>query len=152
MRIATPSTRLTRLVQRATAACTLLLSGAASAQTAVDSALLSYINGIRAIDVHAHPMRPVAANAPPDTEFDALPLDGIPAFAVPHRLTTDDPIWREAQTALYKVPAAASDSAYRGALGATVERTRREQGERFPVWTLDAAVPAPEQEEEDETR
>jgi hypothetical protein len=91
MRIATPSTRLTRLVQLATAACTLLLSGAASAQTAVDSALLSYINGIRAIDVHAHPMRPVAANTPPDTEFDALPLDGIPAFAVPHRLTDRRP-------------------------------------------------------------
>ena len=139
MRIATPSTGLSRSLQLAAAGCTLLLSGAAGAQTAVDSALLSYINGIRAIDVHAHPMRPVAANAPPDTDFDALPLDGIPAFAVPHRLMADDPVWREAQTALFKVPPAASDSAYRAALGAAVERTRREQGERFPVWTLDAA-------------
>lgn len=109
------------------------------AQTPVDSALLAYINTIRAIDVHAHPMRPVPPGAPADTEFDALPLDGIPPFGVPQRLTLDDPAWRMAQDALYHVPSAATDSAYRAALRAAVERTRREHGEHFPEWTLDAA-------------
>ena len=33
-------------------------------QTPIDSALLTYINSIRAIDVHAHPMRPVPPSAP----------------------------------------------------------------------------------------
>ena len=111
----------------------------ARAQTPVDSALLAYINTIRAVDVHAHPMRPVPPGAPADTEFDALPLDGIPPFGVPQRLTLDDPAWRMAQDALYHVPSASTDSAYRAALRATVERTRREHGDHFPEWTLDAA-------------
>jgi predicted TIM-barrel fold metal-dependent hydrolase len=111
----------------------------AYAQAPVDSALLTYINAIRAVDVHAHPMRPIAAGAPADTEFDALPLDGIPLFGVPHRLGLDDPIWRAAQDALFSVPSAATDSAYRAALRTKVEATRREHAEHFPIWTLDAA-------------
>jgi len=105
----------------------------------MDSSLLAFIATIRAIDVHAHPMRPVAQGAPADSEFDALPLDGIPSFPVPHRLSLDDPIWRSAQTALFHAPAAANDSAYRASLRTIVEATRREQGPRFPEWTLDAA-------------
>jgi predicted TIM-barrel fold metal-dependent hydrolase len=109
------------------------------AQAPVDSALLAYINSIRAIDVHAHPMRPVASGAPADTEFDALPLDGIPPFPVPHRLSLDDPVWRTAQDALFHGPAAANDSLYRAGLRTAVEATRREHGEHLPEWTLDAA-------------
>ena len=109
------------------------------AQTPVDSALLAYINGIRAVDVHAHPMRPVSPGAPADSDFDALPLDGIPPFGVPHRLGLDDPIWRTAQAALFHVPDAASDSAYRAALRTKVEATRREHAQHFPIWTIDAA-------------
>jgi len=111
----------------------------ASGQTPVDSALLTYINSIRAIDVHAHPMRPVPRGAPADTEFDALPLDGIPPFGVPHRLSLDDPVWRSAQDALFHAPAATNDSVYRAGLRAAVEAKRREHAEHFPEWTLDAA-------------
>ena len=111
---------------------------AARAQAPVDSALLRVINSIRAIDVHAHPMRPVPAGAPADSEFDALPLDGIPPFPVPHRLSLDDPIWRAAQDALFHAPAAANDSLYRAGLRTAVEATRREHSEHFPEWTLDA--------------
>jgi predicted TIM-barrel fold metal-dependent hydrolase len=111
----------------------------ARAQAPIDSSLLAYITAIRAIDVHAHPMRPVPPGAPADTEFDALPLDGIPPFPVPHRLSTDDPIWRSAQAALFRAPAASNDSVYRASLRALVESTRRERAERFPEWTLDAS-------------
>ena len=133
--------RLPRLV-RPLLACA--IAERAAAQAPLDSALLRYVESVRAIDVHAHPMRPVRAGAPADTDFDALPLDGIPAFAVPHRLTTEDPIWREAQAALYGVaviPAKAgtNDSAYRASLVAAVQRTQRERGERFPEWALDRA-------------
>src|SRR5689334_1584677 len=96
-------------------AAVLLAARAAAAQAPVDSALLRYVESVRAVDVHAHPMRFVAPGAPPDTEYDALPLDGIPPFAVPHRLTTDDPIWRDAQDALYRTHAA-GDSTPRDAL------------------------------------
>src|SRR5689334_12708596 len=87
-----------------------LLAHVAAAQTPADSALLRYVNSIRAIDSHAHPMRPVAQGAPADTEYDALPLDGIPPFPVPARMGSGDPIWRAAQVALYHVRPAANDS------------------------------------------
>src|SRR5712691_3126364 len=90
-----------------------LLATVATGQTQVDSSLQSYINGIRAIDSHAHPMRPVAPGAPADTEFDALPLDAIPPFSFPARLEGTNPIWRSAQAGLYAVPVAAADSLYK---------------------------------------
>jgi len=73
----------------------------APAQAAVDSALARYIATIAAIDNHAHPMRPVRAGEPADSEFDALPLDGIPPFQIPWRLTPDAPVWGRAARALY---------------------------------------------------
>lgn len=81
------------------------------AQTPVDSALAAYIDTIHAIDNHAHPMRPVAAGAPVDSEYDALPLDGIPSFSLPWRLTLDAPVWGAAAWALRGVtsPAQALD-------------------------------------------
>jgi uncharacterized protein len=111
----------------------------ASAQTPMDSALLAYINGIRAIDSHAHPMRTVALGAPGDSEYDALPLDGIPPFPVPARLTGTDAIWREAQTALFGPIGAASDSLYKEALKAAATRTARAHAVGFPAWVLDRA-------------
>ena len=112
---------------------------AAAAQTPMDSSLLTYINSIRAIDSHAHPMRPVMQAAPPDTDFDALPLDGIPPFPIPARLASGDPIWRAAQNALYHVPAARSESLYKEGLKAAYAAARRQRGEAFPVWALDEA-------------
>jgi predicted TIM-barrel fold metal-dependent hydrolase len=109
------------------------------AQAPVDSALVAYISRIRAIDAHAHPMRPVLPPAPADSEFDALPLDGIPSFGFQHRLTLDDPIWRRAQSALYAVPAAGSDSAYRATLRRTASAALTRRGLRFPEWALDQA-------------
>jgi hypothetical protein len=94
----------------------------ASGQASVDSALARYINAIRAIDDHAHPMRPVVAGAPADSEYDALPLDGIPPFEVPNRLKTDNPIWRAAQQALYGIKPDLADAAYHTALKAAVAK------------------------------
>jgi len=121
--------------------CTLLPPAVLRAQATVDTALTDYIRSIRAIDSHAHPMRPVRAGAPADTDFDALPLDGIPAFGFQHRLSLDDPIWRRAQNALYHTASwtVTTDSAYRATLAATVARAIAERGERFPVWALDQA-------------
>lgn len=129
-------------ISRAVALVALVVApmlAAAQAQAPADSALAAYIAGIRAIDAHAHPMRPVSPGALPDTEFDALPLDGIPAFGFQHRLSLDDPIWRRAQDALYHVPSSASDSVYRDSLRALVARVQRERGVRFPEWALDQA-------------
>jgi len=115
----------------------LLLPIAAIAQAPVDSALLRYINAIRAIDDHAHPMRPVAPGAPADSEYDALPLDGIPPFDVPNRLKPDDAIWRAAQQTLYKIRPDLAGAAYHAELKSAVEKNRATLGERFPTWVLD---------------
>jgi hypothetical protein len=84
-------------------------------------------------------MRPIASGAPADSEYDALPLDGIPPFALQHRLSLADPVWRRAQEALYHVPAAPNDSLYRAALVRTVAHVMAERGPRFPEWALDQA-------------
>jgi uncharacterized protein len=109
------------------------------AQASVDSALARYINSIRAIDGHAHPMRPVAPGAPADSEFDALPLDGIPPFDVPNRLKADDPIWRAAQNALYGIAVDRMGAAYHDALKNAVAAATRAKGQSFPEWALDQA-------------
>ena len=116
-----------------------IVTRAANGQAPVDSALAQYINGIRAIDDHAHPMRPVAPGAPADTDFDALPLDGIPPFDLPNRLKPDDPVWRIAQDSLYHIAPAISGQAYHAALTSAVANMQRSQGARFPEWVLDQA-------------
>ena len=107
------------------------------AQVPVDPALARYINGIRAIDSHAHPMRPVLPGAAADTDFDALPLDGIPTFDLPSRLKPDDPIWRAAQAALYHIDPKLTGTPYHDALKAAVAGAQRSHGLQFPDWALD---------------
>ena len=108
-------------------------------QQGTDPALARYINSIRAIDDHAHPMRPVAQGAPPDTDFDALPLDGIPPFDLPSRVKADDPIWRQAQSALYHIPPAMTGPTYHSTLKNDVASAQKTNGLRFPEWALDQA-------------
>src|SRR4029079_13131589 len=86
---------------------------------------------------HAHPMRPVAPGAPADSEYDALPLDGIPPFDVPNRLKPDNARGRAAQQALYKIRPDLAGAAYHAELKSAVEKNRATLGERFPTWVLD---------------
>ncbi|HEY5085900.1 MAG TPA: hypothetical protein VII66_00950, partial [Gemmatimonadaceae bacterium] len=113
------------------------LAPGARAQAPVDSALAGYVAGIKAIDSHAHPMRPIPPGSPPDTEYDALPLDGIPPFPLPLRLRADNPEWRTAQRVLYGVSLADTGAAYRETLHAAVSRITQREGEHFPAWVLD---------------
>jgi len=118
------------------AAALILLAVPGAAQTPVDSGLAAYIATIRAIDNHAHPMLPVApggrGDAPADTDSDALPLDGIPPFPIPWRLTLAAPVWPAAALSLYGNVTGAGLIAARA-------RIRRERGEAFPAWALDRA-------------
>jgi hypothetical protein len=72
-----------------------------------------------------------------DSEYDALPLEGIPPFDVPNRLKPDDPIWRAAQQALYKIRPDLVGAAYHSALKSAVTTNITTLGERFPTWVLD---------------
>ncbi|HET7379370.1 MAG TPA: hypothetical protein VFJ24_04940, partial [Gaiellales bacterium] len=102
----------------------------ALAQTPVDSSLARYIAAIPAIDNHAHPMLPLGPGAPPDTEFDALPLDGVPPFPIPWRLSLDAPVWGRAARALY----GRGDS-----IAAVRRRAVAARGVQFSAWVLDRA-------------
>lgn len=106
------------------------------AQASVDSSLAAYIAGVRAVDNHAHPMRAIAAGAPADTEFDALPLDALPPFNVPWRLRMENPEWLAGRRALYDITSD-SGSSFRDAVNAARSRVKTAQGARFPEWVLD---------------
>lgn len=110
-----------------------LLAGTAAAQTPVDSALAAYIAGIRAVDNHAHP----GSTAPVDSEYDAMPLDGISPSPWPLRLRPENPEWIAAYRAVYDYGYADLSAPHLVELRATMQRVTREQGNRFPEWALD---------------
>ncbi len=105
----------------------------AAAQVQVDSALAAYIRSIKAIDNHAHPM----STDPADRDFDALPIDGFPAFAMPARLRGGNPElidgWRE----MFGYPHHDMSDAHLADLKALKARIQAEQGDRYPAWVLD---------------
>lgn len=103
----------------------------------IDPGLSNYVEGIRAIDAHAHPLRYVAAGAARDSEYDALPLDGIPSFAVPYGLRPEHPRYRDAQHALFGVSATDTGAAFAKALTDARSRATSEHGERHAEWVLD---------------
>ena len=99
----------------------------------VDPDLAAYIDAIKAVDNHAHPMLPVAQGRPADTDFDALPLDGIPPFPLPWRITLDNPEWGNVARALYGLEPRDSGQALIDG------RARRmaSEGAQFGDWVLD---------------
>jgi predicted TIM-barrel fold metal-dependent hydrolase len=99
--------------------------------------LAPYIDSIKAVDVHAHPMRYVAPGAARDSEYDALPLDGLPPFSVPYGLRTEHPQYRDAQHALFGVSTTDTGAVFAKALTDARARAMRDHGERFGEWVLD---------------
>ena len=68
---------------------------------AVDPELGEAIAGIKAVDHHAHPVRPTAAGEPADMEFDALPVDHLEPEADPVRQRVTSPLVAEASAQLF---------------------------------------------------
>jgi len=110
-----------------------VVAAAACSRPPVDPTLGRFIAGIRAIDNHTH----VASTAPVDSESDALPLDGLPPFPFPARLSPDHPDWLPAYHALYGYKFNDVAPAHRAELRTAMARVRREQGDHFPEWVLD---------------
>lgn len=82
--------------------CALLDSCAPAAQHAnVDPQLASEIAGIKAIDNHAHPVRPTLAGEKPDNEYDALPVESLEAQSDPVRDRPGSPELIEAHRAIF---------------------------------------------------
>jgi hypothetical protein len=101
------------------------------AQGAPDPSLLRDINAIRAIDNHAHAVRPVAD----DHDYDALPfelLDPPPpgAPAAPVFLRPEHPMFAKAWRALFAAPDG------KAAIAAK-EKAIAQRGAAYPAWVLD---------------
>src|ERR1700694_5387273 len=76
-----------------TVACTSSRDAAStgSAGSGIDAQIALEIGRIKAIDHHAHPVRPTAAGETPDNEFDALPVDNLEAQSDPLRQRPTSP-------------------------------------------------------------
>jgi predicted TIM-barrel fold metal-dependent hydrolase len=80
------------------------LSFAASAQLhaqlQIDPRIAAEISKIKAIDNHAHPVRPVWSG-PPDTQYDALPVDSMEPYTEPLRTRAGSPLDADAWHQLF---------------------------------------------------
>jgi predicted TIM-barrel fold metal-dependent hydrolase len=106
--------------------------GGEAAGTTIDPGIVSFIQGIRAVDDHTH----VNSVDPADADYDALPLEALLPFDLPARLRADNPDWVAAYHAIYGEPSVHGETDL-AALSEAAQRVAREQGARFPEWVLD---------------
>src|SRR5690349_6185862 len=108
-----------------------------SGQTGVDRDLLNEINKIKAIDNHAHPLRYVAEGDKPDDEYDALPLEAIPLFPLPVRLSPTNPEFIRAWHDLYGYSHHDMSNADVVELMTMKQNVAKQKAEATPAWILD---------------
>ncbi len=92
-------------------------------QRAVDPVLARAIAEIKAIDNHAHPVRPTALGETADNEFDALPVDNLDPQSDPVRQRGKSPLVADAHARLFG----------KGDKAAAM----REHGADYATWMLD---------------
>src|SRR5713101_5837984 len=78
----------------------LIISCSLAPEPAVDRTLAAEIAGVKAIDHHAHPVRPTAAGEPADTDYDALPVETLAPSSDPVRMRVDSAALADARQAL----------------------------------------------------
>ncbi len=118
-------------------ALALALGSRAAAQDAPDPGLVAAIARIRAFDDHSHVMTVVGPGERPDSEYDALPVDGMQPFSLPVRMSPQNLEFVGAWKALYGYPYADMAPAHLAWLRAARGRVLREHGDGFPAWVLD---------------
>jgi uncharacterized protein len=120
----------------------MVLAAAVVSPTAAPQAprapLAPEIAAIRAIDNHAHVVRPVAD----DRDYDALPfelLDPAPPGSPPGpvRLRPDFPGFIGAWKALFRYPYDDASEAHRKEAIALKQRSMQQRGASYPAWVLD---------------
>src|SRR5580658_6367947 len=97
---------------RAVLAPLILLAACARPPQSIDPQLASEIAGIKAIDNHAHPVRPTGAGETPDHEYDALPVESLEAASDPIRTRAGSPVLLEAHRAIFGGDKASAQKTY----------------------------------------
>jgi predicted TIM-barrel fold metal-dependent hydrolase len=106
-------TRLVRIGQWFVAALAIAgTTACSSVREKVDPQLAAEIARIKAIDQHAHPVRPTAAGEKPDDEFDALPVDNLEPQSDPVRQRANSPEAADARRRLFQGDKAAAAAAH----------------------------------------
>lgn len=102
----------------------------------VDPALARFLDGVQAIDNHAHPVLPPPGDAA-DRRFDALPVDNMEPQTDPVALRPDNPQLAAAWAALWGLHAAPPlDAAGLQALAAARAAVKQRQGPHYDEWVL----------------
>jgi predicted TIM-barrel fold metal-dependent hydrolase len=70
-------------------------------QLDIDPEIASQIAKVKAIDNHAHPLRPISPGEKPDGEYDALPVETLEAASDPVRARANAPEMIEARRQLF---------------------------------------------------
>ena len=99
----------------------------ATAQLPIETQLAAEIARIKAIDNHAHPVRPTVGNDK-DVDYDALPVETMEPYTEPVRTREGSPLALEASRALY---GSAKDFRERR------RQLRQEKGIGYANWVLD---------------
>jgi predicted TIM-barrel fold metal-dependent hydrolase len=86
---------------RAALLCAVLLAGCEKQTATIDPQLATEIAAIKAVDNHAHPVRPPAAGEAPDHEYDALPVESLEPASDPVRTRPGSPVLLEAHRAIF---------------------------------------------------
>jgi predicted TIM-barrel fold metal-dependent hydrolase len=86
----------------------LLVACSAPSDGPIDRQLADEIAKIKAIDNHAHPVRPVAPGEQPDDEYDALPVENLEAQSDPVRTRPNSPDVAAAHRGLFNGDKAAA--------------------------------------------
>jgi predicted TIM-barrel fold metal-dependent hydrolase len=102
-------------------------------------AILSEIEKIKAIDNHAHPVRPALEGQPPDDEYDALSMESFDPFPLPVRMRPTNPAYINVWKTLFKYPYEDMSPPHIRELIQSKRQAVKEKAEGFPTWVLDQA-------------
>ncbi len=114
----------------------LTITGLAAAQLTVDPQLAAEIAKLKAIDNHAHPVRPVVGSDK-DTEFDALPVDVMDPFTEPVLMREGDPRVIEAWRQLFGYRHNDRTADHVRELQQRKQELLKEKGDGYANWVLD---------------
>ena len=115
----------------------LVLPGFAGAQLAIDPQLSAEIAKIKAIDNHAHPVRPVFDGQDKDAEFDALPVDVMEPYTEPVRTREGSPLVIEAWRQLFGYRYEDRAPEHIAELQQRKKQLLQEKGNDYANWVLD---------------
>ncbi|MBV9304053.1 MAG: amidohydrolase family protein [Acidobacteriaceae bacterium] len=112
--------------------------GQRGSHASVKSSVEYELRQIHAIDNHAHPMKAVGQGEE-DHEYDALPVEGIPSFALPTVFSEGNPYFPQAWHTLFGYRYSDSKPEHLAELEKAKRDLAKQKGDLYPSWVLNQA-------------